>query len=112
MRKPNKVIRIIQPTEFKDLHLPRAIPKVYLVDQCRGRAYAEKGFVTIPLWAEKKGKDYFLYYIAHEFSHILSLSHSHDFAFYKPFMRICPKGLQHFELDYKPSAVGFGVARQ
>jgi len=112
MRKPNNVVRVIQPNEFKSLSLPCAIPKVYLVDQCRGRAYTEKGFITIPLWAERKGKDYLLYYIAHELSHILSYSHLHGFVFYKMFMQICPERLQHHELHYKPSAIGFGIRKR
>ena len=112
MRKPNKVIRIIQPLEFiKELHLPRAIPKVYLVDQRAGRAYLRQGFVTVPLWAEKRGKDYLLYYIAHELAHPLSASHLHDFAFYKTFIKICPTNLQYFELEYKPTAAKFGISK-
>ena len=111
MRKPNKLIREIPPTEFRDLSLPRAIPRVYLVNQRRGRAYTEKGFVTIPKWAEIKGKDYLLYYIAHEFSHILGQSAHHDFAFYKMFMQICPNNLQHHELHYKLSAAKFGIKK-
>jgi len=109
MRKPNNLIREISPTEFKDLSLPRTIPEVYLVDQRKGRAYLEKGFVTIPLWAEKRGKDYLLYYIAHELSHTLTLSYYHDYAFYKTFMQICPETLQRYELKYKPSAARFGI---
>ena len=111
MRKPNKVVRVIQPTEFKALPLPRAIPKVYLVDQCRGRAYIGR-FVTIPLWAEKKGDDYLLWYIAHEMSHMVSRSRLHNFAFYKMFIQICPENLQHHELHYKPSAIGFGIKKR
>jgi len=109
MRKPNKVNRVVQPKEFTELSLPRAIPVVYLVDQCKGRAYIGKGFVTVPQWAEERGRDYFLWYIAHELSHILSCSHLHDFTFYKMFLQICPESLQHHELHYKPSAIGFGI---
>ena len=109
MRKPNKLIREIPPTEFKDLSLPRAIPTVYLVNQCRGRAAIRKGFVTIPKGAETKGKDYLLYYIAHELSHSLALTIYHDYAFYKMFIKICPEKLQHHELEYKPSAIKFGI---
>ncbi len=111
MRKPNKLIREIPPTEFKDLSLPRAIPKVYLVDQCGGRAYLKKGYVTIPLWAEKKKKGYILYYIAHELSHILAQTAYHDWAFYKMFIQICPENLQHYELKYKPTAARFGISK-
>ena len=110
MRKPYKLIREIQPTEFKSLSLPRrAIPKIYLVNQRRGRAYLGKDFVTIPQRAETAGKGYLLYYITHELSHILSKSAYHDFAFYKMFMQICPEKLQHHELKYKPTAVKFGI---
>jgi len=109
MRKPNNLIREIHPAEFKDLSLPCAIPRVYLVNQRRGRAYNEKGFVTIPKFAEGRGADYLLYYIAHELSHILGTGHSHDFGFYKMFIQICPEKLQHYELKYKPSATRFGI---
>ena len=46
---------------------------------------------------------YFIYYIAHEISHILNdpklQSHGHEF--YKIFTRICPIELQSYELGYK-----------
>ncbi len=111
MRKPNKLIREISPNEFKDLSLPRAVPKVYLVDQRRGRAYLDKNFVVIPKGAEARGPDYLVYYIAHELSHILGNSAQHDFAFYKMFMKICPEGLQQYELKYKPCAARFGIRK-
>jgi len=111
MNKPNKLIREISPIEFKELSLPRAIPRVYLVNQCRGRAYLKKGFVTIPKWAEVKGKDYFLWYVSHELSHMLGNTKYHDFAFYKMFIQICPENLQHHELKYKPTAAKFGIKK-
>ena len=110
-KKPNKLIREIPPLEFRDLSLPHVIPRVYLVDQSKGRAYIEKGFVTIPKWAETRGNEYLLYYIAHELSHILAPSTYHDFAFYKMFIQICPEKLQHHELKYKPSAAKFGIKK-
>ena len=46
---------------------------------------------------------YFVYYIAHEISHVLNdpklQSHGHEF--YKIFTRICPVELQSYELGYK-----------
>jgi len=111
MRKPNNLIREISIKEFKDLSLPRAIPRAYLVNQCRGRAYLKQGFVTIPKWAEAKGKDYFLWYVAHELSHILARTKYHDFSFYKIFMMTCPEKLQHYELHYKPTAAKFGIKK-
>ncbi len=111
MRKPNKTIREITRDEFRELPLPKNIPIVYLVKQFRGRAYPERNYVTIPEFAtlKRKGDGYLLYYIAHELSHLISKSQYHDYAFYKSFIKICPRQFQYFELHYKPSAVNYGI---
>tara|TARA_R110000824_G_scaffold70974_1_gene181902 strand:+ start:8 stop:538 length:531 start_codon:yes stop_codon:yes gene_type:complete len=87
----------------------------------RGFAYRNKtGFYKfcVPYWAYKKQgsfkgrkifrithrlNSYFVYYIAHEISHVLNSpkARSHGHKFYKIFTRVCPIELQHYELGYK-----------
>ena len=85
------------------------LPRGYVVGSSRGRSYSKQGAISVPLWAYRKGTDYFLYYAAHELSHLFSMSDGHDFKFYQHFMRICPIEFQHFELGYKPSAKKYGI---
>jgi len=87
----------------------------------RGHAYWNStGYYKfcVPFWAYQKQaphkgrkifritpriNSYFVYYIAHEISHVLNdpklQSHGHEF--YKIFTRVCPIELQHYELGYK-----------
>lgn len=90
----------------------------YITDTDTGRVKSRYGkrTLTVPKWAyESKGKkkgqddpDYFLYYVAHELSHLFS-NHGHRKLFYKAFTQICPNYLQHHEIGYKPSCVRYGV---
>lgn len=87
--------------------------KWFITDTYRGRAYCDGQF-TVPLWAYKKGKNYFTYYTAHELAHHITFKkfgkqHCHSPKFYYVFTRLCPKHLQHFELKYKKRAVLYGV---
>jgi hypothetical protein len=66
-----------------------------------GRAYRIQMSISVPLWAYNQGTDYFLYYTAHEISHLYSPERGHNYLFYRRFMKICPKEFQHFELGYK-----------
>ena len=78
--------------------------KYVVKDQNQGfsRIRGENRFISIPLWAYRKGEDYFSYYVCHELSHQFANGFSHDKKFYKVFKRICPENIQHFELEYKP----------
>jgi predicted SprT family Zn-dependent metalloprotease len=89
--------------------------KWYVTDTCRGRAYHEGQF-TVPLWAYKKGDDYFKYYTAHELAHYITFkrfgkNHSHDAKFYNVFIELCPKHLQYHELKYKKTSCKYGIKK-
>jgi len=91
--------------------------KGYVSDLARGYSYSNGRQFTVPLWAyDYKEDGYFTYYVAHELSHQLSYNHSlkgvHDFIFYEIFMNVCPKELQHFELDFRPSASKYGISKK
>jgi len=80
--------------------------KGYVVDQCRG--HGRKYYYSIPLWAYKRGKDYFTYYIAHELTHMLS-GKGHRKQFYDVFKQICPDHLQFNEYDYLKKSKNYGI---
>lgn len=87
----------------------------YVTDTCKGRAYHDGQF-TVPLWAYKKGEDYFIYYTAHELAHQITRKqfgqgHNHDPKFYYVFTRLCPKHLQYHELKYKKRSGLYGVKK-
>jgi predicted SprT family Zn-dependent metalloprotease len=92
---------------------PRSITG-YVVNQQRGHAYWYQSEFTVPLWAYKKGMEYFRYYVSHELSHIIGYrkfrSISHDKEFYEVFKRLCPKEIQHHEIGYlKKTAHNNGI---
>lgn len=85
----------------------------YIADVSRGRAHSADFVFTVPLWAYKpdhpknlkSNGGYFIYYVAHELSHLISHKLyggkcNHDPGFYEVFKKICPEEYQHFELDY------------
>lgn len=88
--------------------------KGYVTDTVRGHAYNDGRF-TVPVWAYKSKKEgYFNYYVAHELAHQLRYKKYetdgvHDFKFYSIFIVICPKDLQHYELEYKKTASKYGI---
>lgn len=99
--------------------------KGYMVNSVRGRANYPNKYFTIPIWAynaeynenkESNGNGYFIYYVAHELSHLISykvyrdVCH-HDYRFYRIFSEICPKEYQHFELDFRISASKYGIKK-
>ena len=85
----------------------------HITDTVRGRSYSRDSFITVPRWAYKFHHDYFMYYTAHELSHIITWrryrSRGHGKDFYKIFCKLCPKEVQHFELDYKKRSSIYGV---
>ncbi len=89
--------------------------KGYVTDTCRGRAHVAEGQFTVPLWAYKRGNDYFTYYVAHEMSHIIAWRKNHKCVahgkhFYDVFKQLCPISCQKYELGYKKRAgVSYGV---
>jgi len=76
----------------------------YVVASKRGHAYTRQSEFSVPEWAYNKSSGYFVYYVAHELSHIIGYrkfrSHGHDREFYDVFKRICPKDLQYHEIGY------------
>jgi len=88
--------------------------KGYVIKGVRGRAYTEHGQFTVPNWTFVRGAGYFTYYVAHELAHIIAArkysgAAIHDKYFYKVFCKLCPKDLQHYEIDYKKRSSRFGV---
>ena len=101
--KPNKIVRSVSQEEYSILSIPKRLRnkiKVFVTNTHTGYFSSIEDYLTVPLAAETKGKDYFLYYLAHEFAH--KGSRLHDKEFYKLFREFCPKEFQHYELDYKP----------
>jgi len=86
--------------------------KFYVVDQTRGWCKYKNKYITIPVWVLRKGRDFGIYYIAHEIAHIISghgAKHGHKFM--RAFRTICPEHLQHYETEYKPAhAAAAGIA--
>ena len=118
--KPRRTIRRVSKSEYRLLNIPQALrsTKVYVTNTRSGYANSENSYVTIPLWAQNREPAYFLYYIAHELSHILThlkfdrkayIVHGKDF--YQCFRHICPTELQHYELHYKPRGANGKVKR-
>ena len=84
----------------------------FVTDTRRGYAHYSIKVLTIPLWCIKRREpEYWKYYLAHELSHTVSgYEAKHGPAFMQAFMSICPKHLQHYEIDYKPSnAMAAGI---
>lgn len=99
-----------------------SIIKGYIADIRRGHAYADGHQFTVPLWAYDRrhkhtyhgAEGYFKYYVAHELAHqlrylVFDVKGGHDFFFYRAFKAICPKELQHFELNYIKRADTYGI---
>jgi hypothetical protein len=84
----------------------------YVTDTTCGRCWPGRKFLSVPLWAYRKGVDYFIYYVAHELAHTIANTRTHGPEFMEAFKRICPPHLWHFELDYKPQfAAAAGIRR-
>jgi hypothetical protein len=47
----------------------------------RGRCSPRRRLVTLPKWALKMGHEYTMYYMLHEFAHVLTVGHLHDSVF-------------------------------
>lgn len=111
MKKPNKMIMEVSQRDLVGLHLPNVLKpyRVYVTGAIRGYADYNEKYITIPKVAiEKYPWEYFLYYVAHEMSHILVREKKltnrtpHNESFYQCFRQLCPVELQHYELNYKP----------
>lgn len=84
----------------------------FVTDTQRGYTQYHTKVLTIPLWCIKEREaDYWKYYLAHELAHtVAGYEAMHGPAFMQAFMSICPKHLQHYEIDYKPSnAMAAGI---
>ena len=108
---PLETIRLRATLETEP-RLDAARPLYYIAKQCGWKAFVtacahglcsyKLRQITIPLWAEERSYDYYLYYICHELAHIPNPGIQHGPDFMKTFRSICPPELQHYELDYKP----------
>ena len=91
---------------------------VYVVNQNRGMCNYTHKCITVPLWAIDKGKGhgYWVYYIAHEFSHTDTFTHyeqSHGPKFQARLKELCPIEYIHYELGYKAvQASKAGITRE
>ena len=110
--------RLIDNAKIDDDSLKELIKEIYIGYVCDikyGETHYNKQYFTVPLWAHKKGTQYFTYYIAHELSHAFSqmddyMAGSHCKNYYKMFKAICPEHLQYLEYKYKPrQAKKYGV---
>ena len=87
--------------------------RFYVTDTRRGRCWLSSRFMSIPLWAYRRGTDYFLYYVSHEMAHAIGTHKDHGPAFMKDFKRICPPNLWHYETAYKPrNAAAAGISKK
>lgn len=78
--------------------------RAVVVDHRRGMAYTRFNSMSVPLWSYQRGREHFMYYTAHELSHLYSNSGGHGELFHKTFKRICPMNLWKFERRGFPGA--------
>jgi len=87
-----------------------------VVDCRRGWCFSKDREFSVPLAAYMRGFDQFLWYTAHELSHIYadlySNSQGHDRAFYEWFVKICPREVQKLELQYITRARAYIITRE
>lgn len=82
---------------------------IQVVDQSRGRCYAHRKTITIPAFVFNRSEEYWIYYLAHEMAHArhsvyyIVGDEPHGKEFMRHFKLLCPRHLQHFELEYKPA---------
>lgn len=129
--KPRKIVHDVELNERLNTiikkhkkHIPSGW-KIVIVDQRAGHCYYDYSYITIPTWVfndKRCGVKYFEYYLCHELSHIdnakrwvnnnRSCYKVHGQEFMEQFKMICPKRLQHHELDYQPRAArAAGISR-
>jgi len=89
---------------LEDAHLSNWNSKIvgHVADVRTGLAYTFFQKYTIPLWAYRQGPELFLYYVAHELSHLVCQEHGHGKRFYEVFFKLCPAWAYHHESGYKP----------
>ena len=55
--------------------------KIEVKNICRGgRARIDTRYISIPLWANRT-KEYFIYYVIHELTHLIITARGHNFVF-------------------------------
>lgn len=104
----------IPTLSIKWLELQKDGWQIFVVDQKRGRCYPHKKWITIPLWSiEKRGKGYWIYYVAHEFAHTYPNCNNHGAEFMRWCKFLCPQEYWHYELEYKnQSARAAGITKE
>ena len=104
----------LQKSALCALYLP-PLWRVYAAHRQHGRTNKLQKYCVVPEWAWRWGNSkpgFVEYYLAHELAHAYSLSFRHDNQFYEAFKMICPKHLQHYELEYKPrNAAAAGITK-
>lgn len=88
----------------------------YMVKQSRGNAYWKAGkpiCYTIPVWVLGRSRDYQMWYVAHEVSHVLDCINrgksDHGIEFHKILKRICPFESQYYEWEYMSRSKARGL---
>lgn len=92
------------PENFPEPPDPGNPVHAVVVENKQGMCYRHHNSMSVPLWAYERGEDYFMYYTAHELSHLISSASLHQREFYKVFKRLCPKRLWRFEITAFPRA--------
>lgn len=113
----NQVAReLIRNSKYNDGEIERWY--LCVVDQNCGKTYPNRFTISVPKWTlDKKGEDYFRYYVAHELAHMVAIKKfgegGHGKTFMECFKNICPEELQHHEYGYKPrNAASAGVSKK
>jgi len=107
------VVSVLKRTPYRKY---RKDVRGYIADVQRGEAHYQPCVFIVPYWAFNPthpkniaaNGGYFIYYVAHELSHIIAYKKhgvkcGHDARFYEIFEKICPKEHQYFEETYKSS---------
>ena len=76
---------------------------VYATRQQRGLCDHTKKYITVPMWAIKKGIGKCTQYLAHEIAHVVvGPNKGHGPEFMEAFKNVCPRHLWHYETEHKP----------
>lgn len=86
--------------------------QLLVADQQRGYCNYDNKIVVIPTWVLNRPMSQLVWYVAHEFSHVLAgRLANHGPIFMEILKHICPKEYIHHELSYKPrNAMAAGIA--
>jgi hypothetical protein len=112
------IVSLLKRTPYRKL---RKEVRGHIAIMERGMASYQHNLFFVPYWAfyprhpknVSSNGGYFIYYVAHELSHILAYKKhgvrcGHDPRFTEIFETICPKEHQHFEEEYKVAS-NYGV---